>query len=166
MWFLQCLGWLRFSLPWGLRGSIWFAPITDQEWVASILTVLCCYAEPSISNDSYTDVKDLAHSALEPALAKVNQALVHIGELFKKTTDLVLYKFYGTCIDENQGAMTRHLPRTISALESNNYETSKQEAGSAATSADTCEQQFIPNKSPMADKNKKCSHARTLTFLF
>ncbi|KAJ9689095.1 hypothetical protein PVL29_014641 [Vitis rotundifolia] len=70
---------------------------------------------PPISKDSYTDVKDLAHSALDPALAKANQALVHIRELFKNTTDLMLYKFYGTCIDENQGVVTRHLPRTISA---------------------------------------------------
>ena len=108
---------------------------------------------PPISKDSSTDVKDLAHSALELALAKANQTLVHVGELFKNTTDPVLYRYYGTCIDEYQGTVTRHLPGAISALESNNYETSKQEAGSAATSADTCEQQFVPEKSPMFDEN-------------
>ncbi|KAJ9699847.1 hypothetical protein PVL29_005625 [Vitis rotundifolia] len=106
-----------------------------------------------ISKDSNTDVKDLAHSALELALAKANQTLVHAGELFKNTTDPVLYRSYGTCIDEYQGTVTRHLPEAISALESNNYEKSKQEAGSAATSADTCEQQFVPEKSPMFDEN-------------
>ncbi|KAJ9709402.1 hypothetical protein PVL29_001060 [Vitis rotundifolia] len=123
-------------------------PIIDQEWVAFILTVLC-------SKASYIYVKDLTHSALELALAKANQTLVHIRELFKNTIDPVLYRFYGICIDEYQEAVIRHLPGVISALESNNYE-----------SADTCEHQFVPKKSPMVDENKECSHARTLTFLF
>ena len=50
--------------------------------------------------------------------------------------------------------MTRHLPAAITALDSNNFGVPKQKAAAAAASADTCEQQFVPDKSPMVAENK------------
>ncbi|XWS38914.1 hypothetical protein CRYUN_Cryun18bG0004300 [Craigia yunnanensis] len=107
-------------------------------------------ANPRSSN---ADLEGLARISVEIVQDKANDTLTYIGNLIKNVSDLVLFRFYGSCIEDYRAAVKRQVPEGIDDLASKNYVTSKNDAAAAATNVDACEQQFA-NKSPFNDRNK------------
>lgn len=72
----------------------------------------------------------------------------------KNAPDPVLFRRYGTCIEAYKAAVSRQVPAAITALTSGDYAKSKEEAANVALDADTCEQQWATEGSPLAGDNK------------
>lgn len=110
---------------------------------------LCIKALGSDPRSSKSDVKVLAKISLEISLAKANQTLNFVGDLFKNTRDPALFRVLGTCIEEFRQAVTDYLPQALTALQSNKHGASKQGAENAAADAQVCLEQFAGRKSPV-----------------
>lgn len=100
------------------------------------------------------DIKELALILVELLLAKANETLLHVGDLFKKVSDPALYRYYGTCIEEYRAIVERQMPEAIGALQSDDHMVSKNDAEAAAAHADSCEEQVAGEAQPFSDQNK------------
>lgn len=115
---------------------------------------LCVSSLESDPRSSNADIKALALISVELVLAKANETLWHVGDLFKKVSDPALYRFYGTCIEEYRAIVERQIPEAIGALQSGDFLVSENNVEAAATHADNCKEQFAGEAQPFTDQNK------------
>ncbi|KAJ4721974.1 Pectinesterase inhibitor [Melia azedarach] len=115
---------------------------------------LCILSLESDPRSSNADIKELALISAELVLLKANETLWHVGKLFRKVKDPVLYRLYGTCIEEYRAIVERQVPEAIAALRSGQYSTSKTDAAAAATHAQNCQEQFGGETRPFSHQNR------------
>lgn len=100
-----------------------------------------------------TNVQGLAQITLELALTEANNTLWFVGGLFSKTSDPMLFRLFGTCIEEYKDAVTSHIPQAIHALNSSNYGASKQGLIDAVGDVKTCNVQLVDESPVMTRRN-------------
>lgn len=115
---------------------------------------LCVSTLQSDKRSWSADPKGLAAITLDIVLHKANLTFHHSLALFRSTTDPVLYRIYGTCLDVYGGSVNRLLPEASKTLKSDQYSTAQQDAEQVASNAVGCQQQFgFGIKSPFGNEN-------------